>query len=129
MLTFGERMEQTEQSEWAQSKCPSSSNRYQSNSDNLSDGPLLSDGHNTYTNSRASRITKVTNGEDSVLNDPPNPPNLGLQHSGKTFGLQRADVKHREVIKLFIEFPLRNSSSGNDIALIFLTIYNSIICS
>ena len=37
----------------------------------------------------------------------------GLQFGGNS------EVGHREVIKLSIEFPLRNGNSGNDIALFF----------
>ena len=51
--------------------------------------------------------------------EPPNPPNLTSRHRGQPFGVSSNAVGCKEVIKLSIEFPLRQGNSGNNIALFF----------
>ena len=51
--------------------------------------------------------------------EPPSPPNLGMRHTGQSFGISRSAIGHREVIKLSVEFPLKSGNNVNDIQLIF----------
>ena len=120
VVRFGKRMEQKEQSEQSQSQAYStSSNRYQSNSEDQTERALTQDDSSGHANYRASRQDDTLNDMQSKLTDPPNPPNLGSRNMGEPFGVRHNNVDQREVIKLSIEFPLRNGNSGNDIALFF----------
>ena len=124
VVRFGKRMEQKEQSEQSQSQSQSqaysaSSNRYQSNSEDQTERALTQDDSSGHANYRASRQDDTLNDTQSKLTDPPNPPNLGSRNMGEPFGVCHNNVDQREVIKLSIEFPLRNGNSGNDIALFF----------
>ena len=113
VLRFGERMEQTEQTERLQSYPHPSSNGYQGTQEG-SEAEV-----DASANSRASREVDTRNGSQGIFADPPNPPTLGAQQRREPFGVCHTHVGRREIIKLSIEFPLKSGNSGNDIALFF----------
>ena len=117
ILSFSERQTKLRHAEGntEQKRSPNSSNKYQS-----SPQPDTELGKNSGSpgDSHEPRGQRMTDPRNSPHAEPPNPPNLGSRPSGLPFGVNSVSG-HREVIKLSIEFPLRNGNSGNDIALFF----------
>ena len=127
---FGESTEQMEQDGGSQTNNDQSSNMYTCNSPNRSEtyspeaSSLLrasnrgsSTGHDR--NLDSGQHTQSGNHAPGEHLEPPNPPNLTSRHRGQPFGVSPTDVGYKELIKLLIEFPLRQGNSGNDVALFF----------
>ena len=132
ILRFGERAEQMEQERASQTSNDRLSNTYEGNPKSQEqpglshspDGSSLTRADLAGNTTRHSGHTQAqsNNQSDHDLSEqfePPNPPNLTSQTRGRPFDVSRTAVARREVIKLSIEFPLRQGNNRNNIALFF----------
>jgi len=94
------------------------SNGYENSTDSEAIMSGQSSSHTDHDLDRRHRTADQSDSGSTQFLDPPNPPNLRSRHTDQTFGVLR-EVGHREVIKLSIEFPLKNCNSANDIDLFF----------
>ena len=92
-----------EQDGGAQAPNSQSSNEYQGNTTGVNHIPSPNSPSN-YSISRVAHPHDTTNNTERELWEPPNPTKLGLHYHGESFGICHSDVRHKEVIKLSIEF-------------------------